>query len=129
MSKKIPLLHSHQAGVTSGVEPPSTFPSCRCWNCFQIVAVGGPGQALALLRPDGSQACRVVLQPSSDLLLIPPDPFDVVPDSLQRLLPRHLPGTSKWPLTEEMLHLQEQRGEDCYRRPNTERFAVTRLGS
>lgn len=37
---------------------------------------------------------HIVLQPPSDLVLVPSDPFDVVPHCLQCLLPRHLPGTS-----------------------------------
>ncbi|KAF3844406.1 hypothetical protein F7725_007569 [Dissostichus mawsoni] len=36
----------------------------------------------------------VILQPRADLFLIGPDPLDVVPHCLQRLLPGHRPGTS-----------------------------------
>lgn len=50
---------------------------------------------------------NVVLQPPFNLVLIPPDPFDVVPHRLQRLLPGHLPRTRIWCKTEEMLHLKD----------------------
>lgn len=66
-------------------------------------------EALVLYRCGIWQAVApsgdVALQPVSDLVLIAPDPFDVVPHRLQCLLPRHLPGTSVWSSAEKMLHL------------------------
>lgn len=51
----------------------------------------------------------IVVQPCFDLGLVTPDPFDVVPHRLQRLLPGHLSSSSIWSQFEEMLHLKDQR--------------------
>lgn len=73
----------------------------------------------------GAVLGNVVLQPPFDLVVIPSDPFDVVPHCLQCLLPGHLPSTSIRCLLEEMLHLQDQHGEMCHKKPIFSIFALT----
>lgn len=54
---------------------------------------------------------HIVVQPRSDLILIPPHPFNVVPHSLQGLLPGRFPGTGVWSQAEEMFELEEQQSK------------------
>lgn len=50
----------------------------------------------------------VLLQPGGDLLLVPAEPLDVVPDRLQSLLAGHLPRSCVRGQAEEVLHLKEE---------------------
>lgn len=73
---------------------------------------------------------NVALQPPFYLVLIPSDPFDVVPHRLQPLLPGHLPSTSILGFTEEKLHLQDKHGGKCHKKPEHKlsfKFAWTRF--
>lgn len=101
-SKQPPLVLKKNTNLTQ------PHPVYWMWVCTGDVQ--GCSCSTAVLR-------NVAVQPPSDLVLIPLDPFNVVPHRLQRLLPGHHPSTRIRSQSEEILHLQDQQVEICYKKP------------